>query len=92
MGTVEYIEIEVGVILTDGAIEEGDIVISADSIHSVVRPQTWDYAHSFKPADYGMDVAESNMSLRQGVTKLFFQHQGQQLWAFMYKDKYNQPP
>lgn len=118
--TIQHTETGIRVILTDGTVEEGDIVIGADGVHSVVRSQMWDYAADFapnmipesdksalfseydalfgvsnlegKPGDYGMDVAESNIVFGQGVTKLFFQQQGQQLWAISYKDKYNQPP
>ena len=117
---IEHTETGIRVLLTDGTTEEGDIVIGADGVHSVVRRQMWDYASEFepnsvpesdksvlfseydalfgvskmkgKPEDYGMADAESNVIFGQGVTKLFFQQQGQQLWALIFKDKYNQPP
>ncbi|KAH6620443.1 hypothetical protein C7974DRAFT_234147 [Boeremia exigua] len=118
--TIEHTETGARVILTDGTIEEGDMVIGADGVHSVVRPQMWDYASNFepgvipesdksalfseydalfgvsdlegKPEDYGMEAAETNVVFGQGVTKLLFQQQGEQAWAIIFKDKYNQPP
>ena len=117
---IEHTETNVRVVLTDGTVEEGDIVIGADGVHSVVRSQMWDYASEFEPStipesdksalfseydgmfgvskmkgsheEYGMAAAESNIVFGQGVTKLFFQQQGQQMWALIFKDKYNQPP
>ncbi|KAJ8110524.1 hypothetical protein OPT61_g6655 [Boeremia exigua] len=118
--TIQHTDSCVRVILTDGTVEEGDIVIGADGVHSVVRPQMWEYANDFEPnvvpesdksalfseydalfgasdlkghhEDYGMAAAESNIVYGQGVTKLFFQQQGQQFWVIIFKNKYTQPP
>jgi FAD dependent monooxygenase len=101
-------------------VEEGDIVVGADGVHSIVRSQMWDYASKHEPdtvpeadksvlfseydamfgvskmkgnhGDYGMAAAETNVVFGHGVTKLLFQQQGEQLWAIIFKDKYNQPP
>ncbi|KAF2632749.1 FAD/NAD(P)-binding domain-containing protein [Macroventuria anomochaeta] len=117
---IEHTETGIRVVLTDGTVEEGDIVIGADGVHSTVRSQMWDYASKFEPntvpesdksvlfseydamfgvskmkgepEDYGLAAAETNIVFGQGVTKLFFQQQGQQMWALVFKDKYNQPP
>lgn len=117
---IEHTANGVRVLLTDGTIEEGDIVIGADGVHSIVRSQMWAYASAFEPGtvpesdksalfseydalfgvsklegsheDYGMAAAETNIVFGQGVTKLFFQQQGQQFWAIIFKDKYSQPP
>jgi FAD dependent monooxygenase len=118
--SIQHHETGVRVLLTDGTVEEGDIVIGADGVHSSVRSQMWDYASQFEPnvvpesdktvlfseydamfgvskmkghhEDYGMAAAETNIVFGHGVTKLFFQQQGEQLWAVIFKDKYNQPP
>lgn len=47
--TIEHTENGVRVHLTDGTVEEGDIVIGADGVHSVVRPQMWSYASKHDP-------------------------------------------
>lgn len=118
--TIEHTETGVRVLLADGTIEEGDIVLGADGVHSAVRSQMWKYASESEPnlvpesdksvlfseydtlfgvsdlkgnpEDWGMAVAETNVVYGQGVTKLFFQQQGKQMWAIIFKDKYNQPP
>lgn len=118
--SIQHHETGVHVLLTDGTVEEGDIVIGADGVHSDVRSQMWDYASKSEPSvvpesdktvlfseydamfgvskmdghheDYGMAAAETNVVFGQGVTKLFFQQQGEQLWAIVFKDKYSQPP
>jgi FAD dependent monooxygenase len=117
---IEHTENGVRALLTDGTMEEGDIVIGADGVHSIVRSQMWYYASASEPEtvpesdksalfseydalfgvsklegsheDYGMAAAETNIVFGQGVTKLFFQQQGQQLWAIIFKDRYCQPP
>lgn len=117
---IEHTDTGVRVILTDGSVEEGDIVIGADGVHSSVRTQMWDYAREFEPGtvpesdksalfseydgffgvsklkgtheDHGMAAAETNVVFGQGITKLFFSQQGQQMWALIFKDKYHQPP
>lgn len=117
---IEHTDTGVRVLLTDGTVEEGDIVVGADGVHSIVRSQMWAYASEFEPntvpesdksvlfseydamfgasrlkgkhEDYGMAAAETNVVFGQGVTKLFFQQQGEQFWAVIFKDKYNQPP
>lgn len=118
--SIVHHESGVRVLLTDGTVEEADIVIGADGVHSSVRSQMWDYAGKFEPnvvpesdksvlfseydamfgvskmeghhKDYGMAAAETNVVFGHGVTVLFFQQSGEQYWAIVYKDKYNQPP
>ena len=118
--TIEHTENGVRVHLADRTVEEGDIVIGADGVHSVVRPQMWKHASESEPnvipesdksalfseydslfgvsdlegnhEDWGMSAAETNVVYGQGVTKLFFQQQGKQMWAIIFKDKYSQPP
>lgn len=120
MKKIEHTETGIRVFLTDGTVDEGDIVIGADGVHSIVRPQMWEYASTFEPdtvpksdksalfseydgifgvskmqgspEDYGMAAAETNVIYGQGITKLFFQQSGQQMWALIFKDKYHQPP
>lgn len=46
---IEHTERGVRIILADGTIEEGDIAVGADGVHSVVRQQMWDYASEFEP-------------------------------------------
>lgn len=45
---IEHLEAGVKVSLDDGTCEEGDIVIGADGVHSVVRQLMWDYANAFE--------------------------------------------
>ena len=46
---IEHTETGVRVHLADGSIEEGDIVIGTDGVHSKCRTQMWDYASKFEP-------------------------------------------
>jgi FAD dependent monooxygenase len=46
---IEHTDTSVKVYLTDGTYEEGDIVIGADGVHSVVRQMMWDYAAQHEP-------------------------------------------
>lgn len=46
---IDHTESGIRVVLTDGTVEEGDIVIGADGVHSVVRPQMWEHASNFEP-------------------------------------------
>jgi FAD dependent monooxygenase len=46
---IEHTETGVKVYLTDGSFEEGDIVIGADGVHSLVRQVMWDYAAENDP-------------------------------------------
>jgi FAD dependent monooxygenase len=46
---IEHTETGVKVYLTDGTFEEGDLVIGADGVHSVVRQLMWDYAAENEP-------------------------------------------
>lgn len=41
---VEHTKTGVKVYLTDGTVEEGDIVVGADGVHSIVKQLMWDYA------------------------------------------------
>lgn len=47
---IEHTDTGIRVILTDGTVEEGDMVIGADGVHSTVRTQMWDYASKFEPS------------------------------------------
>lgn len=46
---IEHTETGVRVHLTDGTVEEGDIVIGADGVHSQCQSHMWDYAKRFEP-------------------------------------------
>ncbi|KAI4653707.1 hypothetical protein J4E93_001474 [Alternaria ventricosa] len=46
---IEQTDTGVRVHLADGSIEEGDMVIGADGVHSHVRKLMWDYADKFEP-------------------------------------------
>ena len=46
---IEHTETGVKVFLTDGTFEEGDLVIGADGVHSLVRQLMWDYAAKNDP-------------------------------------------
>lgn len=46
---IEHTETGVKVFLTDGSYEEGDLVIGADGVHSLVRQSMWDYAAKNEP-------------------------------------------
>ncbi|KAF2856777.1 FAD/NAD(P)-binding domain-containing protein [Plenodomus tracheiphilus IPT5] len=46
---IEHTPTGVRVHLTDGSVEEGDIVIGADGVHSDVRSQMWDFASKHDP-------------------------------------------
>jgi FAD dependent monooxygenase len=46
---IEHTPTSVKVHLTDGTFEEGDLVIGADGVHSVVRQSMWDYAAEHEP-------------------------------------------
>jgi FAD dependent monooxygenase len=46
---IEHTETGVKVYLTDGTFEEGDLVIGADGVHSLVRQLMWDYAAENEP-------------------------------------------
>ncbi|CAO2657389.1 Nn.00g035150.m01.CDS01 [Neocucurbitaria sp. VM-36] len=46
---IEHTENSVRVFLSDGTIEEGDIVIGSDGVHSAVKQQMWSYASKFEP-------------------------------------------
>lgn len=46
---IEHNDTGVRVFLVDGTTEEGDILIGADGVHSIVRTQMWDYASKFEP-------------------------------------------
>jgi FAD dependent monooxygenase len=47
---IEHTETGVKVFLTDGTFEEGDLVIGADGVHSLVRQLMWDYAAENEPS------------------------------------------
>ena len=49
MAHIESTENGVRVVLSDGSVEEGDIVIGADGVHSVVKSQMWEYASKADP-------------------------------------------
>lgn len=40
---IEHLKEGVRVHLSDGTVEEGDMVIGADGVHSTVRTQMWNY-------------------------------------------------
>lgn len=46
---IEHTVDTVRVHLADGSVEEGDMVIGADGVHSVVRLQMWEYASKHAP-------------------------------------------
>lgn len=46
---IEHTENGVRVHLADGSVEEGDMVIGADGVHSVVKEQIWKYAEKHEP-------------------------------------------
>ncbi|KAF1841758.1 FAD/NAD(P)-binding domain-containing protein [Cucurbitaria berberidis CBS 394.84] len=46
---IEHTESSVRVFLSDGSVEEGDMVIGADGVHSAVRQQMWGYASQDEP-------------------------------------------
>jgi len=46
---IEHTETGVRVHLADGTVEEGDMVIGADGVHSIARTQMWDYASEYAP-------------------------------------------
>lgn len=46
---IEHTKTGVKVFLTDGTFEEGDLVIGADGVHSLVRQLMWDYAAANEP-------------------------------------------
>ncbi|KAH7402633.1 hypothetical protein BKA66DRAFT_404647 [Pyrenochaeta sp. MPI-SDFR-AT-0127] len=46
---IEHTENSVRVVLSDGSVEEGDMVIGADGVHSIVKSQMWDYASKAEP-------------------------------------------
>lgn len=56
---IEHTKAGVRVVLTDGTVEEGDMVVGADGVHSIVRPQMWDYASKFEPST----IPESDKSV-----------------------------
>lgn len=47
---IEHAEDSVRVVLSDGSVEEGDMVIGADGVHSVVKGEMWDYASNAEPS------------------------------------------
>lgn len=46
---IEHTENSVRVFLSDGTIEEGDMVIGSDGVHSIVKQQMWTYASKAEP-------------------------------------------
>lgn len=55
---VEHTATGVNVYLTDGSVEEGDMVIGADGVHSIVRQLMTDYAAEHEPeALPGLDMS-----------------------------------
>lgn len=63
---IEHTDNGVRVTLADGTIEEGDIVIGADGVHSIVRQIMWDYA----------DKNEPNTLPETDKTAMFAQYKG----------------
>ncbi|KAF2220276.1 hypothetical protein BDZ85DRAFT_204600 [Elsinoe ampelina] len=47
---VEHTESGIRVVTTDGRVEEGDIVIGSDGVHSTIRQQMWDHAAKDDPS------------------------------------------
>ncbi len=46
---IEHTETGVRIHLADGSMEEGDMVVGADGVHSLVRKLMWDYAAEHEP-------------------------------------------
>ena len=46
---IDHTDSGVRVFLSDGTVEEGDIVIGADGVHSAIRDQMWSYANNAEP-------------------------------------------
>lgn len=70
---IEHSKTCVRVVLADGTVEEGDIVIGADGVHSAVRPQMWSYASKFEPntiPDSDKSALFSEYDAMFGVSKL----------------------
>jgi 2-polyprenyl-6-methoxyphenol hydroxylase-like FAD-dependent oxidoreductase len=49
----------VEVILSDGSIERGDIVVGADGVRSPMRSIMWDHANKRKPGSIGIEEKKS---------------------------------
>jgi FAD dependent monooxygenase len=76
--------------MTDGTVEEGDIVIGADGVHSVVKPQMWAYASKWEPDTipesdktavftdfagiFGVSDMQDSFGLGPGDTHIIFGH------------------
>ncbi|KAF1838730.1 FAD/NAD(P)-binding domain-containing protein [Decorospora gaudefroyi] len=46
---IEHTDTGVRVYLADGSVEEGDMVVGADGVHSMTRKLMWDYAEATSP-------------------------------------------
>jgi FAD dependent monooxygenase len=71
---IEHVKEGVRVHLSDGTVEEGDMVIGADGVHSTVRAQMWNYASACLPntvpeSDKSAFVNEYNALLGVSRTK-----------------------
>ncbi|KAI8938093.1 hypothetical protein NX059_005763 [Plenodomus lindquistii] len=93
---IEHTSNGVHVHLSDGSIEEGDMVIGADGVHSHVRSEMWDYASKYDPSaipqsdksamfsDYGGLVftclQEDSFGMDPTEAHIVFGHDATQLW------------
>ncbi len=46
---IEHTDTGVRVLLSDGSVEVGDIIVGADGVHSVVKDLMWEHASNFEP-------------------------------------------
>ncbi|KAF4548583.1 FAD-binding domain-containing protein 25 [Elsinoe fawcettii] len=70
---VEHTERGIRVVTTDGRVEEGDLVIGADGVHSTIRQQMWDYAAKHEPGsipECDQQVFSSEFAGLFGVSEL----------------------
>ncbi|RAR07538.1 FAD/NAD(P)-binding domain-containing protein [Stemphylium lycopersici] len=64
---IEHTKADVSVHLADGSVEEGDMVIGADGVHTRVRTLMWDYAAQYEPGGVSESDKEVMTSQFQAI-------------------------